>query len=177
MVNYKIICVDDEDTFLPIYEKLLANLGYEVITFTSCLKALEYIKEHGKKIIYIFSDYQMPEMNGIDFRRKINQIADDIPFALVTGYYNLELAKSAMELQINSFVNKPVHSDDLKKLVSILGEKRKGVLKEETEMLLFTEHHDIQLPVLDITDKQVIHLYLLAPYSTTLATAERPPCC
>lgn len=100
----------------------------------------------------------------------------------VLGHYLLNKKYITEQLCINR--SKPkLHCNGKCHLAKELDKEEKrqqspaNPLKEETEMWLFAEQHDIQLPDLDITDKQIIHLYLLAPYTPTLATAERPPCC
>ncbi|MDD4976441.1 MAG: response regulator, partial [Bacteriovorax sp.] len=152
MKKYQILCVDDDNDILPIYKLMLKNLDYEIITYTSCLEAIDYIKENGNEIIYIFSDYSMMEMNGLEFRKKINDLGIDIPFVLVTGHYNLEMTKAGMDLRIQAFVEKPFHEVDLKKLINDLGDKRRSYLDEEHEMVVsfVEESHPMLLEIEDL---------------------------
>lgn len=133
--HFKILCLDDDENILPIYEGMLESLGYEVVTFVSAHKALAYIQEHGHEIIFIFSDYQMEEMNGIEFRKKVNETPHEIPFSIITGHYDLEMTYKGMENRISSFISKPFEATELTNLVKELGEKRKNFLNEELEMV------------------------------------------
>lgn len=78
----------------------------------------------------------MEEMSGLEFRKQVNELGSDIPFALVTGFYDLEMSKSAMSLGISTFIEKPFDEKILKKVVGELGEKRKNYLDEEREMVI-----------------------------------------
>ncbi len=135
MSKYKIVCVDDEVEILDIYQAMLGHLDYEIVVFSSCLKALDYIKKNSRNIIYIFSDYQMPEMDGIDFRKCINELGEDIPFSIITAFYDLEMAKDGMKYQISAFVKKPFQAIDFTNLLADLGQKRKTYLDDEMEMV------------------------------------------
>lgn len=156
MNKYQVICVDDLRSLLPIYKEMLSGLGYEIITFQSSLLALDYIKEHGHNIIYIFSDYSMNELDGMEFRKRINEFGEDIPFAMVTGFYDVEMAQKGMEYRISSFLKKPFTGDQLIKLVNDLGEKRKIILDEEVEMIYsFIEE---SYPMLEDIEELIISL-------------------
>jgi two-component system chemotaxis sensor kinase CheA len=134
--QYKIICVDDEKDVLELYVDELSQFGYEVITFESPSEALGYIEQYSNEIIFIFSDYSMPDINGIEFREKSLSFSYDIPFALITGFYNKEMAVKGMELRICSFIEKPFSFDNLNKLILEHVDKRKETLNEEKEMIV-----------------------------------------
>jgi two-component system chemotaxis sensor kinase CheA len=136
MSKYKILCVDDEENILTLYEIMLEKLGHEVVGCRTFEDALEFVKNHGNEIVYIFSDYTIGEANGLDFRKMVNETGFDIPFSLITGYYNKRMTIEGMELGISSFIEKPFEEEKLITLYSGFGEKRRLLLDEEKEMVI-----------------------------------------
>lgn len=132
--KFKILCVDDETAILDIYEMFLGE-KYDVLKAANIQDAYQLVKEHSSKIVYIFSDFKMPGGDGFEFREQLIKNGFELPFTIITGFYNLEMAERAMELRIASFVNKPVNQDDLFKLIDDLGQKRIETLNEEKEMV------------------------------------------
>ena len=102
--DYKIVCVDDNEDVLSLYQEFLSNFHHEVIIFSKSDEAADYIKENHRSIIFIFSDFQMPVLDGFQLREKIVAFASMVPYAIVTGFYDKEMATRAMELNICSFV-------------------------------------------------------------------------
>ncbi|MDD0854199.1 chemotaxis protein CheW [Halobacteriovorax sp. GB3] len=133
--NYKIVCVDDEVEILSIYETALGDLPYEIVTFSDPNEASDYVAVHANDIVFIYSDFSMPQMDGFEFREKVLEAGGDIPFALVTGYYNKEMATRGMKLKIISFVEKPFNSDKLIELANESIPARQASLEEENEMI------------------------------------------
>ncbi len=132
--KYKILCIDDEKEILDLYG-LILDEQYDILKVQNPADVFKMLQIHANEIIYIFSDYLMPEMNGFEIREKILNQGHEIPFAIVTGNYTIEMATKAMELRISSFINKPIEDMDLFKLISDLGEKRKQQINEEKEMV------------------------------------------
>lgn len=134
MSEFKILCVDDESDILEIYETIIGE-RYNVLKASSADEAIELVKKHQNQILYIFSDYKMPEKTGIQLQEELIQKGFEIPFAIITGNYDLEMATKAMALRISAFIEKPINYDDVFRLISDQGEKRKQQLAEEQEMV------------------------------------------
>ena len=58
-----VLVVDDEKNYLVVLEDLLADEGYEVLTASSGLEALELIQR--TPVHTVLSDIKMPGMGGI----------------------------------------------------------------------------------------------------------------
>lgn len=134
MDKFKILCIDDESDILELYAMILGD-KYEVLKAQSANEAIAHLKENNHNIIYIFSDFKMPEKNGFEIRKEILDLGYDIPFAIITGNYDLDMATKAMELHISSFLSKPFSEEELYKLIDDLGEKRALQIQDEKEMV------------------------------------------
>jgi two-component system chemotaxis sensor kinase CheA len=133
-MKYKILCIDDEQENLDVYKMMLEE-EYTVLTALTYQEAFSILKKHHAEIIYVFSDFNMPEKSGLEVRQEMLSSGYEIPFVIVTGRYDLEMATKAMELRIASFLKKPFKFNDLKTLISDLGEKRIVQISEEKEMV------------------------------------------
>jgi PAS domain S-box-containing protein len=79
-----VLYVDDEPDLLELGKLFLEQFqGFSVDVHTSAQEALAM--PEFRSYDAIVSDYQMPEMNGIEFLRTVRERFGDIPFILFTG--------------------------------------------------------------------------------------------
>ena len=69
-IPHPIIVVDDEPELASLFT-ILKNKGYDVISFTDPVLALEYYKETADKHSLIITDLRMPGTCGIDLAKKV----------------------------------------------------------------------------------------------------------
>jgi CheY-like chemotaxis protein len=104
----RILFVDDEKMIADIGEKMLKRLGYDVVSRTSPLEALELFKVRSRAFDLVISDQTMPGMTGDALARELMQINPEIPVILCTGYSQLIDADKAREKGIKALVMKPI---------------------------------------------------------------------
>ncbi|MDD4483991.1 MAG: response regulator [Methanoregula sp.] len=101
-----ILYVDDEPALLEI-GKLFLELqeDFHVETLPSAKLALERL---GRTQRYdaILSDYQMPEMDGIEFLKEVRRQYGEIPFILFTGKGREEIVIQAINNGVDFYVQK-----------------------------------------------------------------------
>ncbi|PSU46635.1 hypothetical protein C9J12_18160 [Photobacterium frigidiphilum] len=68
-----ILLVDDNRTMLMFMEKMLTKRGFNVITASDGLQALEVLKVNAH-IQFVLSDWMMPEMDGCMHSRDMNNM-------------------------------------------------------------------------------------------------------
>ena len=124
-----IIIVDDEDMVLTSLSAYLSlETEYDVQTFTSAKKAIEFIR--GKRIDLVISDYLMPEMDGISFLARVRELQPEAPRIILTGYADKENAiKGINEVGLYQYIEKPWDNDDLRLIIRNALEKRQLVNK------------------------------------------------
>jgi two-component system, cell cycle sensor histidine kinase and response regulator CckA len=89
MAPTRILVVDDEPTVAKLAGAVLAQQGYEVWTVTSPAEALALAA--GGTIDLVLSDFVMPEMNGPELIRKIQEHSPSTAALLMSGYMTGEL--------------------------------------------------------------------------------------
>lgn len=108
-----IVIVDDEELVLTSLSSFLSlETKYNLKTFTSAKKALEYIK--GNNVNLVVSDYLMPEMDGISFLIKVRELRPEVPRIILTGYADKENAiKAINQVGLFQYIEKPWDNEDI----------------------------------------------------------------
>ncbi|MBN1548199.1 MAG: PAS domain S-box protein [Syntrophaceae bacterium] len=109
----KILFVDDEAILTDISSRLLMTLGYDVVTRTSSLEALELFRNKPETFDIVITDQLMPNMTGLDLAMEIISIRPDIPIILCTGFGDFATDEQAKKLGIREILKKPVSRNDL----------------------------------------------------------------
>ena len=117
------IVVDDQLTMRTLVRSCLQQIGLtDIREFPKATEALASLKAQPAHIV--FSDFNMPEMDGLEFLRSIRadpQIKS-IGFILLTGRADADLVKRAAQFGANNYLVKPFTVAVLKqKLEQIFG--------------------------------------------------------
>lgn len=123
MDDYRILFVDDDKDILMMVEQYLQMQGYDITTVNSGLKALDLIRE--QDIHIIFTDYKMPEFNGLELLAAVKQYNANIEVIIVTGYGSMESAVQAMKFGCYDYLQKPFKLDHLKLIIDRIIEEKK----------------------------------------------------
>ena len=103
----RLLFIDDQDELVETGQKLLENLGYEVIAKNCPQKALETFQKDPDYFDLVITDLFMKKMTGVTLTEKILSIRKDIPIILCTGYNNEMTKETIMKTGACSIVNKP----------------------------------------------------------------------
>ena len=120
--SLRILIVDDNQTSREILTHLLANFKFIIKQADSGQSAIDLLKKADKEIPYdlVLMDWRMPGLDGIETTRIIqNNIGiSHIPIIImVSAYSQLDLSKSARNLNIADFLHKPVMPSTLYKSI------------------------------------------------------------
>jgi len=95
LVPLSVLYVDDEPEFIDLGKAYLSKDALiNVIGAASAAEAIQLISE--RSFDAIVSDYQMPEMNGIEFLRFLRRSGNDTPFIIFTGKGREEVVIQAL---------------------------------------------------------------------------------
>lgn len=121
-----IIVVDDSSAVRSLVKEQLGGLGFKNIIEAengkAALERMEAADKQGIGFDLVISDWNMPEMNGIDFLLSLKKHAKfmTIPFLMITSESETENVIKAIVLGVTDFIVKPFDEGDLsEKLVSI----------------------------------------------------------
>lgn len=150
MRKEKILIVDDEEMITDSIATYL-ELTTELIVFTTNnpLEGIEIVKEN--QIDLVISDFLMPEINGINFFKKIREINNEIVLILLTGYADKENAiKAINEVGLYYYIEKPWNNEELVKIV------HNGLEKRELQIELKNK-----ISELESSEQEIKRLYQL----------------
>jgi PAS domain S-box-containing protein len=109
----RILFIDDEPAIVNMGKQILESLGYEVVTRTSSIEALEYFKARPNNFDLIVTDMTMPKMTGDILASELMKVKPNIPIILCTGFSARIDEKKAMMMGIRAFVSKPILKRDI----------------------------------------------------------------
>ncbi|MFP4197402.1 MAG: PAS domain S-box protein [Methanomassiliicoccales archaeon] len=100
-----VLLVDDEPDFLEMAREFLEQEDDRLIVEAahSSREALRLLE--GRDFDAVVSDYQMPEMDGLELLREIRE-RSDLPFIMFTGKGREEVAMKALNLGANRYLRK-----------------------------------------------------------------------
>ncbi len=109
-----VLLVDDEELVLVYLKKALQRFGYQVITASSPLEAMEIFENDPDAIHLVVLDVIMPEMNGAQLLHKLKTIRPDIPALIISAFAEQEIEQLFPDGLSNlTFLQKPFVPGDL----------------------------------------------------------------
>lgn len=102
----KILIVEDNLMFRKVMEASLKKAGYICVLCDSATEALLLLQTETPDLI--LSDYDMPEINGFDFRHTVllNPDIRDIPFVFLTSFTDNSLVLEGLNMNALDYINK-----------------------------------------------------------------------
>ena len=79
-----ILLVDDETNYLTMTKMALEANGFNIITESNPVQALEYLKTNNVDLVLL--DFFMPELTGDEFVKQLREFAPNLLVVLQTGY-------------------------------------------------------------------------------------------
>jgi len=121
--DIEILLLDDDDFILRLFTRMLENLGYtRIMAFDRGLKALEWMDSLSAGPDVVLLDLNMPEMDGIEFVRKLMERGYAGNLILVSGVDERMLESVARLIQTHKIrilghLHKPVEPERLASLL------------------------------------------------------------
>ncbi len=78
-----ILCVDDEPNSLVLRKLVLQKAGYEVVTASSALLALDVLAS--RQVDLVLSDQLMPGLTGTELARQVKTRWPSLPVIIISG--------------------------------------------------------------------------------------------
>jgi len=112
----RVLVVDDEEAVVDTIEQVLKRHGYDVVSTTSSLEALDLFRRESETFDLVISDQTMPQMTGLQLTGKLLNIRQDIPIILCTGYSDV-LREEDEIVGIRAVLMKPANIRELMEVV------------------------------------------------------------
>lgn len=121
--DMKILVIDDMSTMRKIIKNMLSQIGFKNISEAddgaTALPMLEEAAEASIPYEFIVSDWNMPQLNGLDLLKKLKE--DDrfanTPFLMITAEAEQGNVVIAVKAGVSNFIVKPFSAQVLKEKI------------------------------------------------------------
>lgn len=123
--NINILVVDDFSTMIRIVTNLLKELGFTNIDDANDGSKAWPMIQTGK-YDFVVSDWNMPEMTGIELLRKVREHPElsDMPFMLITAEQKRSQILDAAQAGVDGYIVKPFTAATLKEKIDKIAERK-----------------------------------------------------
>jgi len=112
-----VLYVDDDPVMGLMVESLLQRAGYRVGVLANPLDALLRLRDAGDDIDVVVSDFNMPELSGLDLAREITQLRPGLPVVITSGFVTEALLADARRVGVAHVLQKEYTLEQLAALV------------------------------------------------------------
>jgi two-component system, chemotaxis family, chemotaxis protein CheY len=106
--NLAVLLVEDEAFAQKLAMGALKQIGVRsVITAKNGQEALSILELPHKKFDLVISDWNMPEMSGLELLKNVRQTWPDMPFIMLTGKTTADFILAAKDHGVNGYIAKP----------------------------------------------------------------------
>ena len=112
--SMRVLVVDDFSTMRRIIKNILQQLGFtNIVEADDGTGAWDILTKD--QIDFIISDWNMPQMTGIELLRKVRASEEfaDLPFLMVTAEAQQENIIEAVQAKVSNYIVKPFTAETL----------------------------------------------------------------
>ncbi len=155
----KVLIVDDNKRSLEIMQRLLENIGIEVIGTSNGIEALNALKKDWQNIDAVLIDCEMPFMDGKAVAKQIRELLDldanKTPIILMNAFVNEEECKKFTKThQVSRLIHKPLKLSEVVESLQHLKLDEK-VEKQNQEAKVDSSQNIIDKTVLIVDDNPI----------------------
>jgi two-component system response regulator PilR (NtrC family) len=108
----RVLVIDDEPDLLELLELTLSRMGLDTSRAESVAEALQLLDKEPFDLC--LTDMRLPDGEGLRIVEHINQMALDVPVAVITAYGSAENAVAALKAGAFDYLAKPVALEQLR---------------------------------------------------------------
>ncbi len=112
-----VMYVDDDPAMLLIVERLLVRAGYRVTAMERPAEALAMLTARPADFDVLVTDYNMPELTGLDLATELARVRPGLPVLITSGYISEEMRAAAAQVGVRSLLQKEFTLERLAGLV------------------------------------------------------------
>lgn len=140
----RILIVDDDRTMRTVLTRYLENRGYQVEQFGSGSEALAAFAKNPPDLVV--SDVMMPEMDGLEFCRRLRSTPSGqlMPFIFLSGKGELEDRIYGHEIGADDYLTKPVDPRELVAKIEAQLERTRRIHSEIVRLMQMASSRSVQ---------------------------------
>ena len=107
-----VLYLDDDVALVSLVKRLLERRGIRVSAHSSQRAALDALRADPAAFDLLLTDYNMPEMSGLDVAREARSIRADLPIAIASGFIDEALRAQAAAAGVHQLIFKASAVED-----------------------------------------------------------------
>ena len=116
-VGQHVVYVDDDEVMVLMVQRLLQRAGYRVTVCSAPAQLLALMRDEPSLGDLVVSDYNMPEMSGIELAQELARLRPALPVIISSGYIAEELREQAQAVGVRALLKKENTLEELPGLV------------------------------------------------------------
>ena len=109
----RILLVDDEKIIRDSLYTLLESEGYEVLAASNGPDGLTIFRQAAPPIELLVTDYNMPQMSGLELARECSRLRNNLSVLYVSGSHPDEELQADLQTRKRGFLAKPFRGNEL----------------------------------------------------------------
>jgi CheY-like chemotaxis protein len=101
-----VVYVDDDEVIVMTVEALLTRAGFRVSAFNRPEAALQALRTTLQDVDVLVTDFNMPQLTGLDVAREVALIFPGLPVIVSSGYLSEDLRQGAHAVGVSCLLNK-----------------------------------------------------------------------
>jgi PAS domain S-box-containing protein len=113
----RLLYVDDDPVMVTLAEALLQRAGYAVRCYGDARAAVAAVQADPMAFDLVISDYNMPELSGLDVVQAMRSVRPSLPVIISSGYLSEDIRAAAEQAGVLHLLQKEYSSEQLVPLV------------------------------------------------------------
>ncbi len=163
------LLIIDDDPEISGYMKTMLTLDaphFRIDILESARECLEYLKKN--EVDCILSDYQMPDMSGMELLETLRSGGSDIPFIFITGQGSEEVAREAFKIGANDYFTKDVGFAHFPRIINSIEQAVKNREDNRQRALMVNALKDSERRYKDLVELSTDFIYRSDRYGNQL---------
>lgn len=135
----KLLIAEDEVLAREGIKQLIPSMFDQVLTASNGVEALALARSEEPDVL--LCDVRMPKMNGIELATNLRMILPDIHILFISAYSDKEYLKSAISLQADGYIEKPINEAELLDYLTRIGNEIELHQKNEQRQNAMVERY------------------------------------
>jgi len=110
--GHHIYYIDDDESLVILVKRILERRGYVVTGFLDGRVAVDHLRRDPYACELVVTDYNMPQLSGLDVARAVREIREDLPVAVVSGFIDERLLSQAPDAGVLELLVKAVDATE-----------------------------------------------------------------
>jgi len=106
-----VFIIDDDRSMRQAIQDLVESVGLRAESFATGEEFLNKKRPSDPSCLVL--DVRLPQMSGLDFQRRLNEMGIHIPIVFITAHGDVQMSVRAMKLGAVEFLSKPYRDQEL----------------------------------------------------------------